>query len=109
MGFMEDDEVKAYFTSLDLDIEDAWTFFNLLDLDQGHTVELNEFLMGCARLRGPAKALDFAKLMRENHVISKQLEHFMTVCGATLAQIANIHGITYDGDSSGRPVPPQGS
>mmetsp|Transcript_3781 Transcript_3781/g.8679 ORF Transcript_3781/g.8679 Transcript_3781/m.8679 type:complete len:393 (+) Transcript_3781:1-1179(+) len=74
---MEDEAVKAYFTSLELDVHDAWTFFKLLDTDEGHTIEIEEFIIGCMQLRGPAKALDMARLMHENQLISKHLTEFM--------------------------------
>ena len=51
-------EVREYFESLGLDIWDAWSFFKLLDLDAGGEVEIDEFLMGCLRLRGAARAID---------------------------------------------------
>ena len=52
--------VREYFESLGLDIFDAWSFFKLLDLDAGGEVEIDEFLMGCLRLRGTARAIDAA-------------------------------------------------
>jgi len=55
--------VREYFESLGLDISDAWSFFKLLDMDGGGAVEIEEFLMGCLRLRGQARAMDMAKLM----------------------------------------------
>ncbi|CAJ1400977.1 unnamed protein product [Effrenium voratum] len=59
------EEVKTYFESIDLDVWDAWTFFKLLDMDSGGAVEVEEFLMGCLRLRGNAKAMDIAKLCHD--------------------------------------------
>ncbi|CAE7247584.1 scn4ab [Symbiodinium natans] len=58
-------EVKTYFESIDLDVWDAWTFFKLLDMDAGGAVEIEEFLLGCLRLRGNAKAMDIAKLCHD--------------------------------------------
>ena len=40
------------------DIWDAWTFFKMVDDDGGGTVPMDEFLMGCLRLRGQARAVD---------------------------------------------------
>ena len=37
----------------------------LLDMDSGGAVEIEEFLMGCLRLRGNAKAMDIAKLCHD--------------------------------------------
>jgi hypothetical protein len=53
-----DDRVKAYFQSLDLDIRQAHVLFQLLDTNGNGEVGIDEFLDGCLRLRGQAKALD---------------------------------------------------
>jgi len=60
---MNSPEVRTYFETIDLDVWDAWSFFKLLDLDEGGSVEIEEFLMGCLRLRGSARSMDVAKLM----------------------------------------------
>ena len=57
--------VKDYFSTLGLDVSDAWSLFKLLDTDGGGAVEVEEFLMGCLRLRGQATAMDVAKLMND--------------------------------------------
>jgi len=69
--------VTTYFEALELDVHDAWTFFKLLDTDGGASIELGEFLMGCLRLRGPARALDLAKMQHEQNWMSQQLGIFM--------------------------------
>lgn len=67
------EEVQAYFSSLDMDISDAWTLFRLLDLDDNHDVDVDEFITGCMRLRGPAKAVDIAKMMSDNKNMKKRI------------------------------------
>lgn len=69
--------VTTYFEALELDVHDAWTFFKLLDTDGGAAIEIEEFLMGCLRLRGPARALDLAKMQHEQNWMSQQLGQFM--------------------------------
>ncbi|CAJ1405752.1 unnamed protein product [Effrenium voratum] len=62
-----------YNNNTGLDIWDAWTFFKLLDADGGGEVEVEEFLMGCLRLRGPATAIDMGKVIKDqNWLISTQ-------------------------------------
>eukprot|EP00439_Symbiodinium_sp_Y106_P051369 s4633_g6.t2 len=58
-------EVRHYFQTLGLDVWDAWSFFKLLDEDAGGAVEIEEFLMGCLRLRGQATALDVGKIIND--------------------------------------------
>ncbi|CAK0876349.1 unnamed protein product [Prorocentrum cordatum] len=64
---LEDDRVKAYFQTLDLDIRKAHTLFKLLDRNGNGEVGIEEFLDGCLRLRGQAKSLDI-------HLVIYQLE-----------------------------------
>lgn len=55
-NFFEEDEVRAIFESLDLRARDSWTLFKLLDEEGNGDINLREFMEGCLRLRGPAKA-----------------------------------------------------
>ena len=57
--------VKEYFATLGLEVYDAWSFFKMLDVDGGGAVEIEEFLLGCLRLRGQATAMDVAKVMND--------------------------------------------
>ncbi|CAE7661271.1 Cacna1c, partial [Symbiodinium sp. CCMP2456] len=75
---VNDQAVKAYFESMDLDVWDAWSFFKLLDLDSGGAVEIEEFLMGCLRLRGSARAMDIAKLIHDQAWLIKNQSRFWT-------------------------------
>merc|ERR1712187_459058 len=68
---LQDRTVQAYFEYLELDVSDAWTFFKLLDTDGGNSVGLDEFLLGCMRLRGYAKAIDMAALIKETEWLNK--------------------------------------
>lgn len=71
------DEVQAYFVSLDLDITDAWTLFKLLDADESNVVDIEEFVTGCLRLKGGAKAIDMAGMMFEIKSNGRRLGNFM--------------------------------
>merc|ERR1712085_207072 len=55
---LEDDRVKAYFQTLNLDIRQAHILFKLLDCNDNGEVGIEEFIDGCLRLRGQAKSLD---------------------------------------------------
>lgn len=63
--------VREYFESLGLDVWDAWTFFKLLDQDAGGAIEIEEFLMGCLRLRGQARAMELAKIIQDQSWLIK--------------------------------------
>jgi hypothetical protein len=62
-----DNRVKAYFQTLDLDIQQAHVLFKLLDCNDNGEVGIDEFLDGCLRLKGQAKSLDL-------HLVIYQLE-----------------------------------
>ena len=57
--------VREYFETLGLSVWDAWSFFKLLDADGGGLVEIEEFLMGCLRLRGQATAIDVGRILQD--------------------------------------------
>ncbi|CAE8635992.1 unnamed protein product [Polarella glacialis] len=60
---LSDPRVQAYFSTLKLDVTDATALFALLDDDQSNEVSIDEFVSGCYKLQGEARALD-AKLMQ---------------------------------------------
>merc|ERR1719461_2645830 len=65
--------MMEFFKAIDIDRSEATGLFHLLDLDQGGTVDAEEFLSGCLRLRGPAKALDLAVLISQVKKIDQHL------------------------------------
>mmetsp|Transcript_83025 Transcript_83025/g.256690 ORF Transcript_83025/g.256690 Transcript_83025/m.256690 type:complete len:781 (+) Transcript_83025:55-2397(+) len=58
-------DMQALFRALNVDPSDATTLFKLIDLDDSGNLALSELIDGWARLRGQAKSLDLALLMRE--------------------------------------------
>eukprot|EP00930_Biecheleria_cincta_P096756 TRINITY_DN88550_c0_g1_i1.p1 TRINITY_DN88550_c0_g1~~TRINITY_DN88550_c0_g1_i1.p1 ORF type:complete len:609 (-),score=80.78 TRINITY_DN88550_c0_g1_i1:194-2020(-) len=70
----EDDAVRAFFQSLDLEPQDAWTLFKLLDTEGTGDVDAAEFVEGCMRLKGPAKSIDIAGLMHECKLIQRRIK-----------------------------------
>merc|ERR1719476_561550 len=60
-----DPRMVAYFNALGLDITDVETLFVLLDKDSTGSISMEEFLVGCMRLKGEAKSLDLAKMSLE--------------------------------------------
>eukprot|EP00933_Yihiella_yeosuensis_P033327 TRINITY_DN27057_c0_g1_i1.p1 TRINITY_DN27057_c0_g1~~TRINITY_DN27057_c0_g1_i1.p1 ORF type:complete len:831 (+),score=115.06 TRINITY_DN27057_c0_g1_i1:283-2775(+) len=66
-------EMRAYFKAMDLDPSEARGLFQLLDLDGSGTIDAQEFLNGCLRLRGPAKALDLHLVMRETRHLALEV------------------------------------
>eukprot|EP00927_Polykrikos_kofoidii_P083602 TRINITY_DN8607_c1_g1_i1.p1 TRINITY_DN8607_c1_g1~~TRINITY_DN8607_c1_g1_i1.p1 ORF type:complete len:569 (+),score=76.11 TRINITY_DN8607_c1_g1_i1:123-1829(+) len=59
------DEMQAYFKAIDVGISEARSLFNLLDAEKSGSVNVVEFVSGCIRLTGHAKALDLALVLNE--------------------------------------------
>lgn len=77
---LTDDMTRAYFKAMELDANDAWTLFKLIDKDGSGLVEIEEFIMGCEALRGSAKTLDVANMMYESRLLARKLFKFMVYC-----------------------------
>lgn len=77
-------KVSAYFRSLELDVSQAHLVFKLLDGDGSNEVNLEEFLQGCMRLRGPARSLDMNVLLYENKRLHSKMESFMKMVSTQL-------------------------
>jgi len=69
-GHLEDKDMARCFRLLDIDPSEAKGLFTLLDTDCSGEIDAEEFVMGCLRLQGTAKAIDLATLMYFNKRIS---------------------------------------
>eukprot|EP00929_Paragymnodinium_shiwhaense_P063042 TRINITY_DN31521_c0_g3_i6.p1 TRINITY_DN31521_c0_g3~~TRINITY_DN31521_c0_g3_i6.p1 ORF type:complete len:615 (-),score=86.53 TRINITY_DN31521_c0_g3_i6:304-2148(-) len=85
--YLEGDHAKAMFSSLDMDIENIWELFRLLDAQENAIIEIDEFVMGCLRLKGNASALDLAKMSYDHKVFRKRMFEFMKTVEATLGPV----------------------
>merc|ERR1712226_36382 len=63
--FIQDEKIKAFFMSLELDISSCSRIFHLLDADGGGSIDAHEFVEGCIELRGMARKVDMTILQRE--------------------------------------------
>mmetsp|Transcript_45151 Transcript_45151/g.98166 ORF Transcript_45151/g.98166 Transcript_45151/m.98166 type:complete len:536 (-) Transcript_45151:118-1725(-) len=77
---VENPRVAAYFRHLGLDVSEAWGLFRLLDTVDDGRVDLDEFIMGCMRLKGAAKGVDVATLLYENKRMCRVWQEFMKYC-----------------------------
>jgi len=84
---MNDEAMQAYFQSLDLDTSDAWTLFKLLDSEGSHRIDCEDFVDGCMRLKGAAKAIDLAHLIHENKNLRR---NFMTFVGSIESSMESL-------------------
>merc|ERR1719503_323985 len=72
-------QMQEAFKAINVDCSEARGLFRLLDLDGSGGVNAEEFLSGCLRLRGPAKALDMALLIREVRLMEKKTAKIFSV------------------------------
>jgi len=71
MALMRPD-IRAWFLHLDIDMaSNAKVFFDLLDDDYSGLVNAQEFVNGCARLKGGAKPLSLESLVIETRRLSE--------------------------------------
>lgn len=63
---LEDPQVRAHLSNLGIDVDEAEGLFKLLDLDSSGSITTEEFLYGCMRIKGTAKAIDVQTLLYEN-------------------------------------------
>merc|ERR1711918_187909 len=57
---------------LDLTTHEAEALFDLLDFDKSGTIDADQFIMGCIRIHGGAKAIDLVTLMSEVHLLHRR-------------------------------------
>jgi Ca2+-binding EF-hand superfamily protein len=70
--------IKAFFLHLDIDMaHNAKVFFSLLDEDKSGSVDRDEFIAGCMRLKGGAKPLSLEHLVMENKKMRESLDRMM--------------------------------
>jgi hypothetical protein len=71
--YLKNERAQAFFTTQALDTSDAAGLFNLLDKEGKGKIKVEDFALGCMRLRGQAKSSEVATLMRESRKASRKL------------------------------------
>ena len=66
-------EVNALFCVMGLDISDLISFIEALDVRGTQELEIDQFMVGFMNLRGSAKNLDMATLVRHNSVLMDKI------------------------------------
>eukprot|EP00930_Biecheleria_cincta_P057825 TRINITY_DN4369_c0_g1_i1.p1 TRINITY_DN4369_c0_g1~~TRINITY_DN4369_c0_g1_i1.p1 ORF type:complete len:695 (+),score=128.58 TRINITY_DN4369_c0_g1_i1:148-2232(+) len=76
---LDDEHILSFMSTLELDIDQVRTLLTLLDRDGSGSVDIEEFVEGCLRLKGGAKAMDMA-------ILQYQVEYLVT----TVAQLGQV-------------------
>ena len=93
------------FNLFELDVRDAISFFYLLDADHSGGVDVEEFVMGCLRVRGQANMIDLEISVQEIKRMARETR--------ALAALACVEPSTspYPGPGSSKlsiPIAPMG-
>jgi len=64
-GQLETQAMKEYFAQIDISRGEAHHLFHLIDEDNSGALSIGEFVRGCIRLRGPARSVDLATMMKD--------------------------------------------
>jgi len=70
---LENPEMVEYFKSIDLDMSEAEHLFELLDVHNIGAITSEEFVNGCLRMRGPARAYDVASHARWQRRVTQRM------------------------------------
>ena len=73
---LKDPKVRAHLASVGLAVHEALGLFKLLDVDHSGGIAIEEFVVGCMRLKGGAKSIDLATLMYENKRMVERFTSF---------------------------------
>jgi len=69
-----DPKVHAFFATLGIDSTDAVSLFKLIGTESVvKGIDIEDFVMGCLRLKGAAKSCDIARLMYENKMMQREI------------------------------------
>eukprot|EP00927_Polykrikos_kofoidii_P043844 TRINITY_DN37946_c0_g1_i1.p1 TRINITY_DN37946_c0_g1~~TRINITY_DN37946_c0_g1_i1.p1 ORF type:complete len:617 (+),score=81.49 TRINITY_DN37946_c0_g1_i1:128-1978(+) len=72
-------QISAYLTHLQIETDDAWHFFRMLDDDKSHRIDADEWTRGCLRLRGHAQNYDIKFMEKEHKKIVQMLSTVITM------------------------------
>ena len=86
--------VKAYFSGLEIDPNEAAIIFTLMDTDHNGRVTIDEFIDGTMKLKGAAKSVDMLLLMFD-HV--RFISKFNTLCSYLEDEMRSIKSVIFPG------------
>lgn len=92
-AYLGNDEVKAYFQTLELDVSEAHVLFKLLAGDD-EEVSIEEFCDGCMRLKGKARSIDVNLLIYQTEKTMDMVTEGLEKSRALSEAVAERLGIT---------------
>lgn len=86
---LQDQTLAAYFAVLGFDEVNAHQIFHLLDDDESGEVSIQEFLDGCAKLKGQARSIDVHAIMHQYRALHRDISFVGSQLGVDLHQAAH--------------------
>lgn len=71
---LQDEEFQAYLAHLNVSVDDALDMLDIFDKDGDGTVSIDEFVMGCMRVKGQAKTMDIMRVRNDIEVVREKVE-----------------------------------
>ncbi|CAJ1441097.1 unnamed protein product [Effrenium voratum] len=81
---LQDPTLAAYFAVLGFDEVNAHQIFHLLDDDESGEVSIQEFLDGCAKLKGAARSIDVHAIMHQCRALHRELNFVANQLGVDM-------------------------
>jgi len=75
--YLQNDRVKAYLATQQLDAFDARTLFDILNINCEEEIGIEKFIVGCQRLRGLARSVDLVAVLQETRSANARLKAVM--------------------------------
>eukprot|EP00928_Gymnodinium_smaydae_P081708 TRINITY_DN65184_c0_g1_i1.p1 TRINITY_DN65184_c0_g1~~TRINITY_DN65184_c0_g1_i1.p1 ORF type:complete len:814 (+),score=175.48 TRINITY_DN65184_c0_g1_i1:62-2443(+) len=72
---LREEKSQAFFATLGINATEAVMVFKLLDADNSGELSIDEFVLGCMRVKGNSTTLDMTGLMMENKVRLERMEN----------------------------------
>lgn len=85
---LETEAVQDFFRSIDIDTSEAKSLFDILDISGDGQIDWEEFVNGCMRLQGQARAIDVVLMTVDNR---RGFEHSAHMLTTLLAHVQEMH------------------
>eukprot|EP00747_Dinoflagellata_sp_TGD_P013057 gnl/TRDRNA2_/TRDRNA2_122221_c2_seq1.p1 gnl/TRDRNA2_/TRDRNA2_122221_c2~~gnl/TRDRNA2_/TRDRNA2_122221_c2_seq1.p1 ORF type:complete len:155 (+),score=32.28 gnl/TRDRNA2_/TRDRNA2_122221_c2_seq1:2-466(+) len=73
---LKDENIMAWLHALEIDVSEVRGFYALIDIEGKGQIGIEEFCVGCMRIKGGAKGIDVASLLYENKKLVQRITQF---------------------------------
>jgi len=91
---LEDPRMQAVLRTLDIERRDAYDLFDMLDSDASGDVSIDEFVSGCIKFRGGAKAVQVEKIAKDGRMLARKVAHMEKLMAKVHRQNQRLIGAT---------------